>query len=114
MKLENDLMQSLDVLMTKGCIVQNNETELEIQGNTSEQNGLLFLFLQTLYIRLTGYRDNYYLVMIDSVNDFKDYGLDMNACYRRMKSGYQRLLAAGQISFYDCDTREKYTFIFSA
>ena len=115
MKLDNDLMQSLNVLMTKGCIVKNNETELEIQGNTSEANGLLYGFLQTLYLRLTGCRDNtdnYYLVMIDSVNEFKDYGLDLGACFRRMKSGYSRLLEVGKISFYDCDNKT-YTFIFN-
>jgi hypothetical protein len=114
MKLDNDLMQSLDVLITKGCVVNNNETELEILGNTEESNGLLYGFLQTLYLRLTGCRDNYNLVMVDNVNDFSHYGLDLDACFRRMKLGYQRILQAGQISFYDCDTREKYTFIFSA
>lgn len=113
MKLDNDLMQSLAVLQNKGCEINNTEAELKIIS-TSEANGFLFQFLQTLYLRLTGCRDNYYLVMIDSVNDFKDYGLDINACFRRMKSGYQRLLEVGQISFYDCDTREKYTFIFTA
>jgi len=113
MKLDNDLIESLSVLQTKGCEINNTEAELEIIS-TSETNGYVFQFLQTLYLRLTGCRDNNYLVMIDSVNDFKDYGLDVNACFMRMKLGYQRLLAAGQISFYDCDTREKYTFIFSA
>lgn len=113
MKLDNDLIQSLAVLQNKGCTIINTESELEIIS-TSEANGFVFEFLQTLYARLTGCRDNYYLVMIDSVNDFNDYGLDINACYRRLKSGYQRLLEVGQIAFYDCDTHEKYTFIFSA
>ena len=111
-QLDNDIMQSLDVLMRKGCIVNNSKTELTIKSTSSSLNGFLYQFISILYIRLTNcglYND---LVI---TGEKEDYGLNARD-WRMIKSGYRRACKAGEISFYDDDgygDRKIYTFIFS-